>query len=140
MISEKSRSQESEQHKKVTPIEGPLVEQSTQTNGQPLPETSRQALEKGFRRNFNSIRVHCSHLPVHAGKEMLSRGTDIHIAPDQFQDYVNPNGAKHELLWHEAFHVVQQGQGVVVAPSSTTGAAQSPAAPVLAQGLAQGQS
>jgi hypothetical protein len=86
--------------------------------GQSLPEDVRIKMEQALSADFSKVRIHTeSRAAVAMGARAFTRGTEIYIAPGQY----DPHGASgQELLGHELVHVTQQARGQV---SSAHGAA-----------------
>jgi hypothetical protein len=78
--------------------------------GEPLEPTIQARMERSFRHDFSTVRVHQGRAAADLGALAFTSGKDIHFAPGQY----DPHGSRgQELLGHELAHVVQQSSGRV---------------------------
>jgi hypothetical protein len=85
-----------------------VLDVSAPTVGSGLTPAVRTRMEQAFGTSFADVRIHHDDAATDAGANALTRGRDIHFAPDTY-DAARPDGL--ELLAHELTHVVQQRQG-----------------------------
>jgi LysM repeat protein len=86
--------------------------------GKAIPEDVQTKMEGAFGADFSGVRVHESARPQALGALAYAQGTDIHVAPGQY----DPRSQRgQELLGHELTHVVQQAQGRVSATAQAKG-------------------
>ena len=75
-------------------------------------------METTFSSDFSDVRVHTgSSKAGDVGALAYTQGSDIHVAPGQFQPHTTQG---KQLLGHELAHVVQQREGRV-APTGEVG-------------------
>jgi hypothetical protein len=93
----------------------PLQQKPNRTG---LPDELKAEMETAFDSDFSDVRVQAdSSRAGDVGALAYTQGSDIHVAPGQFQ----PHAAQgKQLLGHELAHVVQQREGRV-APTGIVG-------------------
>ncbi|MGE5380588.1 MAG: DUF4157 domain-containing protein, partial [Methylocystaceae bacterium] len=83
---------------------------SSQSGGEPLPDTMRALMETQFNKDFSQVRVHTDNQAGQfnqgLGAEAFTHGHHIYMAQGRYQPGSN---AGRQLLAHELTHVVQQG-------------------------------
>jgi hypothetical protein len=96
-----------------TPEDTPDLEsriQSMKSSGQPLPETDRSFMERGFGVDFSGVRMHTNSEADQLNKELNAQaftyGRDIYFGAGR---YTPGTSSGKRLLAHELTHVVQQG-------------------------------
>lgn len=95
---------------------GQPLQQKTNETG--LPDEFKAEMETTFDNDFSDVRVHpTSSTAVDVGARAYTQGSDIHVAPGQFQPHTDQG---KQLLGHEMAHVVQQREGRV-APTGEVG-------------------
>lgn len=80
--------------------------------GEPLPASTRRAMERSFGADFSGVRVHTGQPAADLNRDVAAKaftyGADIYFNHQQFQPHT-PQG--QHLLAHELTHVLQQNGG-----------------------------
>ena len=93
----------------------PLQQKPNRTG---LHDELKAEMETTFDNDFSDVRVHAgSSKAGDVGALAYTQGSDIHVAPGQFQPHTTQG---KQLLGHELAHVVQQREGRV-APTGEVG-------------------
>lgn len=81
--------------------------------GQPLPQDTRQFMEKAFQADFSKVNIHTGDQAQHMSSDIhaaaFTYGNDIYFNQQQFRPNT-PEG--QHLLAHELTHVLQQGKNI----------------------------
>ena len=89
----------------------PLAQPESSHNRTGMPDRLKAGIESLSGMSLDNVKVHYnSSQPAQLNALAYAQGSDIHVAPGQEQH-----------LPHEAWHVVQQAQGVAVAAPGTAG-------------------
>jgi hypothetical protein len=86
--------------------------------GRAMPAAVQAKMEHAFGADFSAVSIHEGPEAAAIGALAYTRGTDIHVAPGQYQPDTQRG---QELLGHELAHVVQQSQGRVRATTQARG-------------------
>lgn len=95
-----------------------LLNQSSESSGQPLPGDVQTKMERSFSSSFADVRIHEGMQAKAIGALAYTQGDQIHFAPGQYNPHT-PSG--QALLGHELTHVVQQRSGRVSTHTQTKG-------------------
>jgi hypothetical protein len=98
----------------VQPPRGFLEE--PRQDGQPLPASVKQRMERYFAADFSDVRVYTGPEAASIGALAFTLGSDIYFSPEHYQPDTRYG---QELLGHELTHVVQQREGRVENPYGT---------------------
>jgi hypothetical protein len=88
------------------------------SGGEQLPEDVQERMETAFDSDFSNVQVHQDGQAENLGAYAFAHGNDIHFA----QGMYNPESASgQQVIGHELAHVVQQREGRVSAPGTSSG-------------------
>jgi hypothetical protein len=84
-----------------------------QGGGAPLPEPTRRAMESGYGRSFDNVRMHTDGGAASAAESIQARaftvGNNVYFGAGQYQPQTSGG---RQLIAHELAHVVQQSSGL----------------------------
>lgn len=83
-----------------------------------LPPSLRARMERAYRADFSTVRLHVGEAPRRIRARALTRGERIEIAPDHYRPETI---AGQRLLGHELAHVVQQRAGAARGAEAAAG-------------------
>lgn len=83
-----------------------------------LPPGLRARMERAYRADFSTVRLHVGEAPRRIRARALTRGERIEVAPDHYRP---ETVAGQRLLGHELAHVVQQRAGAVRGAGAAAG-------------------